>query len=102
MANCLTIVMFFAAAFVVLDGGIAAGCHCEGVFYHIAQERRVSQAPGCNDLVIVTISHRAADQQKQDFPQRMRNTPWIARILNQGQVVLSRFNRLLKTSLVAG
>jgi len=51
------------------------------------QERKMRRSPRRDGFVVVAIRHCGADDQKQDFPQRVRHSPCFAWILNRREMI---------------
>jgi hypothetical protein len=61
----------------------------------VAQEAEVRFAPGRDRLVMVAVGHRAADHEKQHLPQRMRDAPGLARIVDDREMIEKRLETRL-------
>jgi hypothetical protein len=55
-----------------------------------AQKRQMRLTPGRYLLAIVAVGHRAAHHQQQNLRQGMRPPPWIARIIDDGEMIEKR------------
>jgi hypothetical protein len=80
------------------DGQPAPAWHAMMVGKVAAQEVEMSRSPVGDQIVIVTVADRAADDQKQHFRQRARHPPRLARILDDGKMIQKRLQAgVLKT-----
>jgi hypothetical protein len=67
-----------------------------------AQEVEMRCSPVGNQVIVVAIADRAADNQKQHFRQRMRHPPWLARVFDRREMLQKRLQAWLLKSFKGG